>query len=536
MAENHLAILLLVNGRTLPEIDKRCLEYHRLLKSLPRSNFTRPVLLLELAALQTHRFALSGQSGDRDKAITHFTEAVLFLSPLQAKRIVSALFYLASLLLSRFPIYEHLDDLKFSIKYFRFLRINFHSVEAFDIPHTSGDPSSQLFSALTLNLRLSPGEMAHDLEEMVALIPEFITADTLTYNQKDGIQAFGLAVATLATEINRQENTQRAFNRAIHVLREAAVLNPDLVISYALFICLVVRFETTAMMKDCEEAMTNFDRIFATVTPGSNLTRMERHAMEQIPGLLVSRVNLSPTPENLEDAIHRLRTFGPYSPNDEERKELTDTLDALRQKRFMYFGVTGNPGETPLDPHFNIHIRSYPWRQESMTRSQFQEKMDCLGDFTNAIMNGETTGVEVAVESGRQLLPLQQSSDRWSFSSDLTNVFAGNLLHAYYRTKRLDYLNEAITTYQDLHNISAAPKLIQFYVGCGLRYALVARVKLSGRRQHFEELMELCSELANDGSGEVFTRFDISCFWASCARATLHSSAAIAYETAMSLL
>ena len=48
--------------------------------------------------------------------------------------------------------------------------------------------------------------------------------------------------------------------------------------------------------------------------------------------------------------------------------------------------------------------------------------------------------------------------------------------------------------------------------------------------------MQLCSELANDGSGEVFRRFEISCNWAILARANRHPSASTAHETAMSLL
>ena len=42
---------------------------------------------------------------------------------------------------------------------------------------------------------LSPGEMVRDLEEIVALVPECITADVLTSHQKRAIAA--LAAVTL---------------------------------------------------------------------------------------------------------------------------------------------------------------------------------------------------------------------------------------------------------------------------------------------------------------------------------------------------
>ena len=80
-------------------------------------------------------------------------------------------------------------------------------------------------------------------------------------------------------------------------------------------------------------------------------------------------------------------------------------------------------------------------------------------------MNGETTDVEAAVEGSQKLIPLQQSSDQWSMLSEFATMFASILLHAFERTTRSGYLDEAITRYRDLYKISAAPKLIHFDVG-----------------------------------------------------------------------
>ena len=487
-----------------------------------------------LAGQRSQRIEFSGHKSDLDKAITHFTEVVLLSS---TQRIVFALFYLAALLLTRFTYYEQPDDIKSSIKYFRFLRINFHSVEAFEVPDISGDVSTHLFGALALGLVLTPGEMAQDLDEMVALIPEVITADILTYHRKSAIQDFSRAVANLNTEIFRREDTHSVADRAIHVLREATVLNPDLEIAYALAACLAFRFETTFVMKDYEEAIAIFDRIISTCSPGTNLTVMEINVIRLILGLLVSRENLSPTPESLEHGIHRLRTLVPYSLGDEDRTRLNLTLNAFTHKRFEYFGLSGNSGGTPPGPYSDLQPRTYFGRQsESETGSQVQETMYCLNDVATAIMNDETTDVGVAVEESRKLIPLWQSSDRWSPSSDLVHMFAGILLNAYRRTERLDYLNEAIITCRDLHKISAAPKLIHFWVGSALHNSLKTRLELLLLPQDLEELIQLSSELAKDSSGEVFTRFEISCFWATEARVRVHPSASIAYEMAMSLL
>ena len=527
--QNELALLV-----TIPEIEQTITKYLHLCQSLPRSHPNRTNLLCNLAAARSQRFALLEQRSDLDKAITHSTEAVLLSS---AQHIVFTLFHLAALLLSRHTGYRRPDDIKHIIKYFRFLRINFHSLEAFDIPHTSGDLSTLLFHALALNLVLTPGEMVQDLEEMVPLIPELITADTLTYHRKNAIEAFGMAVNKLRTEMFRREDTQLVADRAIQVLREATVLNPDLGIAYALAMCLTSRFESMHVMNDCTEAITNFDRVIATCSPGNDLTPTESVVIMLIQGLLVSRVNLSPTPEILEDAIHRLRTLVSYPLDDEDHTTLNTVLNAYTHWRFEYFGVTGNSGGTPPDTKFTLHpVYCLAQTSGSVTISQIQERIYRLGDLTIAIKNGDN--VEAAVEASRKLIPLQQSSDRWSLLSELDSGFADVLWYAYKRTKRLDYLNEAIITYQGLYKISATPELIHFRVGCELRVTLDARVRLLGLKQDLEELMQLCSELANDGSGEVFARFQISCYWAANARTGLLPSAsiALAYETAMSLL
>ena len=121
MAENELTLIA-----TLPEIEEKILEINGLLKSPPRSDPNRPALLLDLAGLRTEHMILSNQTSDLDKAIVHLTEAVLLP---QTQNIVSVFFHIAALLLSRFTILGQPDDVKSSLKYFRFLQIKFHSLE-----------------------------------------------------------------------------------------------------------------------------------------------------------------------------------------------------------------------------------------------------------------------------------------------------------------------------------------------------------------------------------------------------------------------
>jgi CHAT domain-containing protein len=386
---------------------------------------------------------------------------------------------------------------------------------------------------------LTPGDVVQDLEEMVALIPEFITSEILTYRRKHAILAFSHVVPE--TEMFRREDTQQLANQVIQMLREAMVLNPDLVISYALAWCLAARFEKTLVINECEEAIAILHRIVSTYSPGNSLTVMQRNSMMLISVLLVSRSNAFSRPEYLEDAIHLIRTVVSCLP-DEDRTQLADIQDSLMQRRFKYFGVTGNSGGTPPNPHLRSDIRiSFDVGRvqgvgkESETRSQIEENLLHLTDVAIAIRDGEIRDVEAAVEASRKLLSLQQSGHHWSLLSELTRMFASILFEAYKPTKRSDYLNEAITAHRDLRKM-LAPKETRFDVGHVLFLSLAARFKLFRRPQDFEELMQLCPELANDGSSEVFTRFEITCLWATLARVCLHPSASLAYETAMSLL
>jgi hypothetical protein len=488
--------------------------------------------------LRSRRHALSNQKGDLDKIITHFTEAILLPAPTQ--EIVAVFFYLAVFLLSRFSVYRQPDDLKSSIKYLRFLQVNFPSLEAlleaFDITQIHGDLPSQLFNALAYDLELTPGNMAQDLEEMFALIPEFITADILTYPQKHAIEVFGDVVTK--TEMFCRKDTQLVANRAFQVLREATVTNPDFVISYTLAKCLAVRFKTMLAMNDYEEAMAIVNRIAATHSPGNSPTKIQIDAMMTISTLLVSRLNSFSRPEYLEGAIHRIRAFVPWLP-DEDRTTLSTILNLLTQQRFDYFGVAGNSGEAAPNPYFGLRAEIvFGGRPAVGLRpgSQMEEKALHLCEVAATIINGEETDVEAAVERSRKFLPLQQSREQWSPSSALAKVFAIILFHAFESTGRPDYLNESITMLRDLRKISSPNKANHFNVGDALLWSLCTRLNLFHRREDFEELMQLYPELANDVSGPVFTRFWIPCSWATVARLTMHPSASIAYETAMSLL
>ena len=501
------------------------------------------------------RRGLSHEKSDLDEAITQLTEAVHLPCQL-SEEVAVMIFELASAHLSRFPLSRQPDDIKTSVKYFRFLRINSHSLEVFDIPHH--EISSHLFHALAHNLDLVPGDIVQDLEEMVALMPDFITTDFLTTQQMHATAAFADAIAD--TDILRRKDTQRVLDRVIEALRDVTVLNPDLGFSYLLASCLGVRAETTHMIKDYDEAIALADKIVPTHFPGDSLTELQRRSILSISSLLVSRLNSHSSPEYFMDAIRRIHTFFslPSLP-DKDRAELKAVLDVLKQRRFNYFGISGNSRKTPPNLRFALRpifiLRARPDSQESVLRSPMLEKEHRLRKILVAIINGEIADVKAAVERSRKLLPLQRSSDHYSCT--ITNHFADILFHAHLCTKRSHYLDEAIVTYRGVRKLSG-PKVICFQAGYMLLQSLIERFLVTRSflawslirrsfltrfswfkfclQQDFEESMQLFPEVANDGSGEVFTRFKVSSAWAWNARVNMHSSTSVAYDTAMSLL
>ena len=394
-----------------------------------------------------------------------------------------------------------------------------------------------LLRALAYNSLLTPGDVERDFEEMVALIPEFVTADALTTSQKEALSKFQQVLIRFMKIMFRQEDTQKVANRAIQVLREATALNPDVEISYALAICLFVRFETTPVMSHYEEAIGAADRIIATYSPGNIPTVMERNAMLMISMLLASRLELISRPDYLENAVRRIRTFVSCLP-DEDRTAFAPILALLMKDRFDYFGVNGNSDGIP-PPRMNPHIDLRPifTLESTALQQKNNEIMRHLVEVVIAMKNGEITDVDATVERSRKLLPCQQPSDQWSSSSGFTKAFAAILLEAYKCTERLNYLDEAITTLRYLHNMLAEKGTRDnFNTGWQLSDSLNVRLQLFPGREDSEELMQLFRELANNDSGEVFTRVQISFKWASSARINMHPSVSIAYQTAMSLL
>ena len=115
--------------------------------------------MFSLALMLLHRFSLSNQSKDLDKAIVNFTDSIL-LSPLSSLQhgtiTLATLFLLASTLLLRSNVSKKPEDAICAIKYFTHLRDQPHEIPS--IPRHQ--VTAFLVDALALQVELEAGNLS----------------------------------------------------------------------------------------------------------------------------------------------------------------------------------------------------------------------------------------------------------------------------------------------------------------------------------------------------------------------------------------
>ncbi|KAF8259974.1 hypothetical protein EI94DRAFT_1812373 [Lactarius quietus] len=201
---------------SVSEIDNDILKYQRLLASSPRSDPRRPYVLMRLARRHNDRFSFLDQKGDIDKSVTYATEAVLLPSQI----VVLAFFSLANILLSRGSIFEKPEDIKFSVKYFRLLQINCHTLEACNIKHWQ--VTEPMIQALAHHSVLKPSNMIQDIKEMAALTHGLLSSDVSKSDLIRIINTFYEAV----TNTFHLDDAKLPLEKVVQVLREVEMILP----------------------------------------------------------------------------------------------------------------------------------------------------------------------------------------------------------------------------------------------------------------------------------------------------------------------
>ncbi len=167
-------------------------------------------------------------------------------------------YYLAVQLFSRLSMYKQPEDITYSVKYFRYLRDTFHSLESFDIPRHQ--LMSCLVRALAENLISGSGDVIQDMEEMTALTYGILIFESETGISTDGGRDAIMSFSVAAFATFSGDNPQLPPEEVIQVLREATALIPDSHdIAIDLSRCLATRYGKTKVINDFKEAIAIAD-------------------------------------------------------------------------------------------------------------------------------------------------------------------------------------------------------------------------------------------------------------------------------------
>ena len=454
------------------------------------------------------------------------------------------LFMLARNLVLRHSRFRQPEDVRYSLKYLRYLRDNFYPLEAYQLGKV--EFSSTFVQVLAYHVVLKTGDdESEQMKEMADLLREMGTSDLSKRYKSSAVHCSCSAVISIYL---RYDSTQPP-DQLIDVLREVIKHNPNLEHAFlALSMCLTNRFCKTHAMGDYEEAISIVDKLIAFHPICDGVTPIQEKAMFLVLWLLEVRLFRSAKPEYLEDAISRARALlcVPSLPFS-SRAAITTSLDRFVQQRSNYFGVTGSsiktlpdnssvvPGPSPLP----ILTADQPTLLEPAvepandTLPQTREKQEHLTELLTAIQNNKNADVEEIVKLCRPFLPTPDSTYRLSYP--LYQRFVEILYHAYLRTNTLDYINEAISIYRGISK-NCPEKLGRTMGTTGLIPLLTLRWKALHNHQDFDEVMLLYPLTLDDIFWQDYQRLEYSCSWAVAARLGAHHSTSIAYEKAMTLL
>jgi hypothetical protein len=235
------------------------------------------------------------------------------------------------------------DDVKYSIKYLRYLRDQ--PLQVFDVPHDK--VTSFLVEVLAVQVELKSDNFKEDIEEMAILCDKLLNSDILASPPPGPFMA-------LAKVINaKQVLTGQVGDQAIECLREASIRLPHPhvhILSLELARSLTSRFSINLSNDDYEEAATILDRTIASTShlPEEHRGPLQVEALHQAAMLPNIRSAKLGKPEYLEEAISRIRTYlSLVSLDDPFRPHLSRRLAQLMDMRVREFGV----GEAGCSSH-----------------------------------------------------------------------------------------------------------------------------------------------------------------------------------------
>jgi tetratricopeptide (TPR) repeat protein len=318
---------------SISDIDCDLTSLQNSLSLYPRSHPEHIACVNHLSEARWDRYQLSDDDEDLDKAIIHYTEAIL-LSPVSRdephfENVIQPFFHLACALVEHFE-FEESEDVKYPIAYLRFLRGL--RLDSFDLPRDL--IATALIRALSIQVELDAGDSIGHIKEMVALFRELLTS-SLSSDFDDEI----FLLLNIVIEAESYRGHVESLDTVIEFLRDAVKMRPpdSLHVLLALAIALRARFMENHSNVDYEEAMALFDRILDCSQPGEDSTR--DFASLTAADLVDARSTIFENPEYSEVTISRLRASLSSSLAKTLAPELAEDLALAASDRFEKYNL-----------------------------------------------------------------------------------------------------------------------------------------------------------------------------------------------------
>ena len=498
---------------------------------------------MELANLRIERFKLWHDERDLDASTLQFTHAIFLpfhhLTKLRHDATVTAIFiHLSKYLIHRSRKSQKPGDVRYSVKYLRYLRDRPLQAEVFGIiPTTQNKVTAILVDALALQAELENGDVVDSIEEMLVLCRELLCSNALKQDLSAAVETFAESIIS-----HIEDTLDPPSQQVIECLCEANTrLLPDSYsVSLALSTAFSARFAETSSNDDYECAMGHLDKFIASHFPvGGPRQTLSRH-LSVAANLAIRRFIFSHDPEHLEEAIRRTRDHLDFlSVDDPKRGEIIQTLAHFVGRRASEFGDTGvrHRNDPVVDDLPSFSQLAASLAESNTVNSHPMTTKECRRHLQAMISAGCITDeaeIEKAVQYCRLLrLSLQRSSNRLT---DYTLLEIGDLLkHAFDLTNKPKYLNESIDIYRSILERRHS-QWIRFRVVLKLFLSLVTQLDLSRDRNDLDQMIQLFPIISNCTYEKAHERFMVMASLAFCSRDFRHPLTSAIYNDAISLM
>jgi tetratricopeptide (TPR) repeat protein len=527
-----------------------------------RPEYLAHLQILALARSARHR--LLHQKEDLDKAILHYTEAILLrhISGLYLDS-VQTIYYLSLALLDRSEGFEQPEGIKYSVEYLRCIRR--FPLDSFV---TITDVTTLLIRALCAQVVAGAGNWTQDINEMVALCNELLSSRKSEVVPTPAFNYLGEAVTH--AELRHRIPTE-IIDEVIECLRDSVKVCPpsSYKVMNALAFILSNRFVNTNSKEDCEEATVLLEKI---LEPGGCPDSFRGMPSSLAIVLAHGRSLCFREPEYSAVAISRLRA-GSSSPslNEMLRLSLTSSLEIQNRIRFDEYSLDESLEEAisctsqlvNASTSSSLEESAYLFScseavQETYSATDIQQKIEDLENLLSITPPGtdpyiiclvnlerfykskfrrtsDIADLEAAIKYSRLLLDATRVGTPSKIGTYPLFNLCNILSLAFQQTGNINYLDESITIGYDILEFKTAQtyffSIIQLLVA-----SLLTREQLFGRMEDYLEAIRLMSVVINNKYGQAPDRFRLACEWAIVARNTHHPTTLAAYQSAMSLM